>query len=299
MEILTVEEAQKKYIGFRNRKLTILDIFTIPRYHSKSKTYYQQKMAVCQCDCGKIHNFRLSDVINDAVWSCGCLRDEAVKENVKIAQKAYFNKYVYNRRGNSYRDFGNGIIEVDSHANPNQKFYVDASTWNVLKVFTWTISQSNGYAYTCVHYMNFAYHTVIISCPPGWVRDHIDRNRSNNTYQNLRITTPRGNILNQDFHPENNMHGYTGLSHTYQKWYVTIRAADGRTIQESCNSKEEAIKRRQELEQEHHMIEQYVPAPRFTLADGSINPNFRFDWYAPKYKLFWDFLGIPTLPVSQ
>lgn len=294
---LTLDECKKKFIGFHNRNLTIIDVFVKPRWNSKDGRYYNEKWALCKCDCGNEHSFRLSDVINDAVWSCGCLRNQAVTENIKKAREVYFDKYVYTRRGNTYIDFGNGVTQVDSHANPEIKFYVDTITWNWLKAFTWSVG-SNGYVYTSSNYRPFAYHDIIIACPPGYVRDHIDRQRNNNLYQNLRVTTYRGNMINRDYSQIDASGNVkiAGVSFVENRWRVNIRTKE-RPLYEFYYTQEEAIQRRKELEQEYHIIEEVVPIPRLILSDGSLNYlNFRFDWYPKAYDAIWEFLGIKLVP---
>ena len=290
---MTIEECKNMYIGFKNRNLTIIDITTRPRNHSRTGVY-MEKIAICKCDCGNIHNFRLSDVIHGAVGSCGCLRDRACKENVKLANQAFKEKYVDQRRGNTFTEFPNGIIQVDSHHNPDVKFYVDKITWNWLKVFTWSISNSR-YVTTCVNYRNFTYHSLIIACPPsGYTRDHIDRNKANNTYQNLRITTFRGNMINKDY--GNTTSGTTGIAQYYGKWVATGIAPDGKILRESFDSKEQAIERRKQWEQEYYYIEE-IQTPRLILPDGTLNyRNFRWDWYPREFDYIWNFLGIQIIP---
>lgn len=290
----SLEELKKRYIGFHNRKLTVLDIFEKPKWDSRYGKYYMERWAHCKCDCGNERDFRLSIVIHDDVWSCGCLRDQAAKRNAELARKVLFDKYVYNRRGNTYMMLDNGVVQVDSHSNPDIKFYVDNETWEWFKFFTWSVSR-NGYVYTTANYRPYAYHDIIIASPPGYVRDHIDRNRSNNLYQNLRVTTFRGNTINKDYSTRNKS-GTVGVQKQGNKWQVSITTKEG-LIWESYDTEEEAVQRRKQLEEQHHIVEELVPVPRLILPDGSLNyRNFRFDWYPPTYEPIWQFLGINLVP---
>ena len=58
---------------------------------------------------------------------------------------------------------------------------------------------------------------------PGEVVDHINRNRLDNSLENLRIVTQSENVFNKS-HQKNNKSGYRGVSWTSreQKWRAVI-----------------------------------------------------------------------------
>lgn len=59
-------------------------------------------------------------------------------------------------------------------------------------------------------------HHLIIDCPSGMMRDHINGNRLDNRRENLRIATPAENARNRKI-MKNNTSGYKGV--TFEKGY--------------------------------------------------------------------------------
>src|SRR5690606_21337828 len=67
-------------------------------------------------------------------------------------------------------------------------------------------------------------HRVIMNAAPGQEIDHIDRNGWNNTKENLRISTRKGNCTNQGLRRDNKT-GFRGVywKKQYSKWFASIR----------------------------------------------------------------------------
>ena len=87
----------------------------------------------------------------------------------------------------------------------------------------------HGYARTRSGNGHLLLHHLIIErmgleLPPGYVVDHRDRNRLNNTRRNLHVVTPQENAHNLSM-KKNNKSGYTGVSWAANvgKWYACIR----------------------------------------------------------------------------
>ena len=61
--------------------------------------------------------------------------------------------------------------------------------------------------------------------------DHIDRNKSNNSWNNLRITSERCNSINCDMRKSNTT-GVTGVSFdkSRNKYLATIRSDEGKSV---------------------------------------------------------------------
>lgn len=79
--------------------------------------------------------------------------------------------------------------------------------------------------------------------------DHIDKNRINNSVDNLRWCTHQENNKNRS-KQKNNKSGYTGvlLEGSTRRWRTTITDNEGNLIRKSFISKEDAIKYRKEKE---------------------------------------------------
>lgn len=74
------------------------------------------------------------------------------------------------------------------------------------------------------------------------VIDHIDRDKSNNKFVNLRQATKGENVMNAKTTRSDNTSGYTGVSWHSQrrKWQAKVYK-DGTWFTKLCESKEEAI----------------------------------------------------------
>lgn len=79
--------------------------------------------------------------------------------------------------------------------------------------------------------VNIALHKFIMKTPPGFLTDHINGNRLDNTRANLRIVTPAQNRTNSA--PwKNSISGLKGVywHTTTQKWVVTVRNKERKQI---------------------------------------------------------------------
>lgn len=86
-------------------------------------------------------------------------------------------------------DFGEGLFTL-----------VDEADYDWLKRWRWNLSRKGGYAIANIGSRptrNRLYmHKLLIEPPPGYVTDHINRNRLDNRRWNLRAVTRRENRLN-------------------------------------------------------------------------------------------------------
>lgn len=100
-----------------------------------------------------------------------------------------------------------------------------------------------------LHRLAFLYMTGEI---PRYV-DHIDRNRTNNRWSNLRaINGCRGNAGNSGIHSHNTS-GYRGVSKNNRsgKWHAQIKINGKQTYLGRFNTPEEAARRYNEAAKEH------------------------------------------------
>lgn len=84
-----------------------------------------------------------------------------------------------------------------------------------------------GYANTNTDDTIKTFHRLYMQYEDGLVCDHIDRNKFNNRFENLRIVTCRDNNRNRT-KPSNNTSGYTGINNRLVKGhpYFTARITD-------------------------------------------------------------------------
>ena len=165
----------------------------------------------CKCDCGNEVVVRGSLLRNGGTKSCGCYH--------KIATQKF-------RKQNEYRVDGNTIYVT--LPNTNQEMICDADDWEKLKKFRWFIG-SHGYATTNVpkdgerKKETSYFHKFVLSVPPGFLPDHINRNRLDNRKENLRIATITENVINRGVY-KNNTSGVRGVyfNKRRNKWVARI-----------------------------------------------------------------------------
>lgn len=94
---------------------------------------------------------------------------------------------------------------------------------------------------------------MITGREPNGILDHINNNRLDNRFENLREITPKGNAQNRNIH-SNNTSGCMGVHYRKdcKKWAVNI-STDGKRIHGGhFENIEDAIQRRKELEEEYY-----------------------------------------------
>lgn len=91
---------------------------------------------------------------------------------------------------------------------------------------------------------------------PVGVIDHINQNRSDNRWENLRVTTTRGNNFNKGI-AKNNSSGVTGIRfvRSNRKWRASIRADKTFHHLGYFSTKEAAVKAYQEAKAKLHFVE--------------------------------------------
>lgn len=203
------------------------------------------------------------------------------------------------KRYNNFEFINPYIIRVQAHNREDIWFLVDTITWLWLHRFCWTYDTGNAnYIVTRIGSSKFLYHIVMISSPSNYRRDHIDRNKLNNTYSNLRVVTISDNNRNTGLNSLNTT-GYKGvysyhLSNNELRWKSVLKI-NGKYYSKEGLTKEEAIQQRALWEQQYRQIIP-IETPRLINPDGSINPHYPFNWYTERYLAFWWALGIRVVP---
>jgi len=93
-------------------------------------------------------------------------------------------------------------------------------------------------------------HEMIIPCPKGMMRDHIDGNRLNNCRSNLRIVTHQQNNQNRGI-GKRNTSGYKGIFLEAKRWWRAFITVNGKkthlgyypTAEDAARAYDEAAKK--------------------------------------------------------
>ena len=73
---------------------------------------------------------------------------------------------------------------------------VNSSDYQWLSEFKWYLS-TNGYVYATLNGRPIAMHVLIMKTPKGMHTDHINHDKLDNRRENLRVVSPRENILHR------------------------------------------------------------------------------------------------------
>jgi len=106
--------------------------------------------------------------------------------------------------------------------------YVDAADYEWLSQWTWHLN--TGYAVRYEKGKLIYMHREIMQPPKGKIVDHKNRNKLDNTRDNLRVCTPRENACNRDKRRGTSSR-FRGVCYSkrYGKWYAAIKS-EGKCI---------------------------------------------------------------------
>ena len=117
------------------------------------------------------------------------------------------------------------------------------------------VSSSDGYRYVCFDYNELLAHRIIWVLVTGdWPRcqiDHVDRNRANNVWANLREATNSQNTRNAGVQRNNKSTNYRGIDIYRGKYRVRIRANGKDILVGKFTSLQEAKAARVEAEKKY------------------------------------------------
>ena len=183
------------YIGRTYGYLTIDNVFEDPNKNNRP---------YAECTCRLCHNKTIAplySLTSGTTVSCGCYRNYLNSRAGKFER--FMNRYVY---------LDPHTVRVFFNNEPDKSMIVDTSTWIYLNKYVWSYHKSSGYASTNLEDGKFAaYHYLILECPDGYVRDHINRDRLDNRLCNLRVITQEANCYNRSIYPTNKF-GVKGIS---------------------------------------------------------------------------------------
>ena len=194
----------------------------------------------CRCECGKEILVTGKSLRSGNTQSCGCLNRDINAERLSKQQKQY-NKYKI------HKDY------VELYTSKSESFYVDVEDFEYIKDICWyrnkenyILGKHNGTTVRLHNYIMSRYNKI----DNINVVDHIggETSRNDNRKSNLRIVTQSQNAMNRKVLKDNTS-GYTGVSWDKDgnKWVAYI----GSTILGRCSQIEEAVKLREQAEQQY------------------------------------------------
>ena len=227
--------------GQKFGKLTVL----VPAYIKEIGKYKKKRLYwKCRCDCGNITYAMGQSLRNGNTKSCGCLKKE--------------NSVVTRIKFNTFEQFGDLIKGYDDKGN---YFIIDAEDLERVKKYYWSLDgkeywRTQIWENGAPHYQSL--HRFLIEPSEDKVIDHIDRNKNNNSKNNLRICEQRENSRNVSLGSKNTS-GFLGVSwnKNNKNWNAYIKLNGKRKYLGAFSSKEEAIKAR--LIAEKEMFGEYSP----------------------------------------
>ena len=239
-----------KYVGNKYGFLVVNDVYENPNCGDNKFIKY---IANCTCTyCGRTNVEKyLYQITSGNTVSCGCVRDYSNSRAGKFER--YMNYYVY---------LDPYTVRVFFNNEPDKSMLVDTSTWIYLSKYIWSYHKSSGYASTNLEDGKFAaYHYLILECPDGYVRDHINRDRLDNRLCNLRVVNQKANCINRTLIPPKET-GKIGV--TYDKGrkkpyraQITYRDENNIKRKKTKNFEllDDAIAYRKQLEDTYYKIE--------------------------------------------
>lgn len=226
----------------------------IKRAEEKCKQGESSKW-VCQCDCGNIIIVKSNRLRTGNTKSCGCYKIETCSKNGKANRKRRKKFNVFITQGE--------ITKI--YDDKDNECIIDTEDIDKVKQHYWS-KDVNGYWISSENVDGirtiYRLHTYLLETNPV---DHIDRNKSNNSKQNLRPTTIELNNKNRT-KSRNNTSGITGVYYhkKRQAWKATVSMKPTKNHKSTerflgwYKTKEEAIRARLLGELKYYGIE-YAP----------------------------------------
>lgn len=214
---------KENVIGNKYGHYRVIDELEPVEYYSRSRNKIEkQRLMLCECDCENhtVRKVRLADLRNGKCNSCGCVE----YENRSKGRKLKFNKYKI--AGNLVK------IYLD-----DSDLYTTIDLRNLKKVVSGHIGldKKTGYWYYTDGKTRDRLHHFLFQREV----DHADRDKSNNTEENLRPCSRQENMRNRGKN-KNNKTGYKGVSETDGKYSAFIGCNKNNLYLGRWNTVEEA-----------------------------------------------------------
>lgn len=200
--------------GKKFGRLTVLKrAYNKKQENGKSVIYWE-----CVCDCGNKRIVSGHSLRSGGSKSCGCLHKEIVKERMNK-----FNEKL-KKKNKCYID--DDTVTVYARGGI---MLCDKSDWEQFSDNWWFIAK-DGYATTYRNGRYIKFHVLIMDCPEGYERDHINGNRADNRRINLRVIPASANRFNKGL-SRRNKSGYPGVFwYEARKKYQVSIGVNGKQI---------------------------------------------------------------------
>jgi len=143
---------------------------------------------------------------------------------------------------------------------------IDKEDIDLIKDYKWFVRKQGykGYGTSDTKGKRVYLHNVIMNPPEDKVVDHINRDKTDNRKENLRIVTQSENNKNVGICKKNKS-GVIGVGKSHKRWYAELMCDRKRVLRVCFKTKEEAIKARLQAEVKYygefapqrHLFEQY------------------------------------------
>jgi hypothetical protein len=120
--------------------------------------------------------------------------------------------------------------------------------------YQWHKDKTTGYWYTYADGVKLYLHRYITNNQTSNPTDHIDKNKDNNTRENLRICTYQENARNKSF-KSNNQTGYTNIFKHGKKFIIQARINNKTKTLASFDTLENALKAKVQMWKEMFQID--------------------------------------------
>lgn len=216
------------------------------------KDGYYRKTARCRCSCENrtICDILVKDLLRKEngkrkpTRSCGCLWEESIRELPQLYTHVS-NKWS-DKMTDEYGDYYIGWTN-----NTNNRFYIDADDYDLLKNYCWY-----------EHVDNTGYHSLLARINEQNIKmtkligafnfDHADRNPLNNRRYNLREATDSQQMVNRGIRKDNKS-GIIGVRYIKDEnrakcWYAELKINKEKVLSKFFLTKREAIVARLQAE---------------------------------------------------
>lgn len=126
------------------------------------------------------------------------------------------------------------------------KFIISEEDVNKVEKYDWRKDKQTGYWYTYANGKKTYLHRYITNNNSNNPTDHIDKNKDNNTRENLRICTCKENARNKSFKSKNKT-GYTNIFRHGKKYIIQARINGKTKTLASYDTLQDALKAKVEI----------------------------------------------------
>ena len=134
------------------------------------------------------------------------------------------------------------------------KFIISEEDVEKVNKYEWRKDKQTGYWYTYADKKKLYLHRFVTNNDTKFPTDHIDKNKDNNTRENLRICTYKENARNKSFR-SNSQTGYTNIFKHGKKYIIQARINGKTKTLASYDILEDALKAKVQMWKEKFNID--------------------------------------------